>query len=56
VHPIFDALGPRNVVIVPVRNGEYVFVAAISDTPRQFIENDLEFLTEIATRLAPLLP
>ena len=56
VHAIFDAFGPRNIVVVPIRDGDYVFVAAISDTPRKFIEDDLEFLTELATRLARLLP
>ncbi len=56
VHAIFDAFGPRNIVVVPVRNGDYVFVAAISDTPRKFIEDDLAFLTQLATRLAPVLP
>jgi hypothetical protein len=56
VHAIFDAFGPRNIVVVPVRHGDYVFVAAISDTPRKFIEDDLAFLTQLATRLAPVLP
>jgi len=56
MHAIFDAFGPRNIAIVPIRNGDYVFVAAISDTPRKFIEDDLEFLTHLAARLALLLP
>jgi hypothetical protein len=43
-------------VVVPIRNGDYVMVAAISDTPRKFFEDNLEFLTQLATRLAPLLP
>jgi GAF domain-containing protein len=56
VHAIFDAFGPRNIAVVPIRNGEYVFVAAISDTPRKFIEDDLEFMIELAARVAPLFP
>jgi GAF domain len=56
VHAIFDAFGPRNIVVVSVREGDYVLVAAISDTPRSFYEDDLEFFTQLATRVAPLLP
>jgi GAF domain-containing protein len=56
VHAIFDAFGPRNIAVVPIRNGDYVFVAAISETPRKFIEDDLEFLMQLATRLAAVLP
>jgi GAF domain-containing protein len=56
MHAIFDAFGPRNIVVVPVRNGDYVLVAAISDTPRTFYEGDLEFFTDLATRVAPRLP
>ena len=55
VHALFDAFGPRNIVIVPIRNGDYVMVTVISDSPRRFFEDDLEFLTELADRLAPLL-
>jgi len=56
LHAIFDAFPPRNIVVVPMRNGDYVTVAAISDTPRKFYEDDLEFLTELSARIAPLLP
>ena len=44
VHAIFDAFGPRNIVVVPLRGGEYVIVAAVSDTPRSLYEDDLECL------------
>lgn len=56
MHAIFDAFGPRNIAVVPMRHGEYVVVAAISDTPRTFYEDDLAFFTELATRVAPRLP
>lgn len=56
VHAIYEAFGPRNLVVVPIRDGEYVMVASISDTPRKFIHDDLEFLTDLAARVAPLLP
>jgi GAF domain-containing protein len=56
VHAIFDAFGPRNIVVVPIRAGDYVLVAAMSNSPRKFYEDDLEFLTQLAGRIAPLLP
>ena len=56
MHALFDAFGPRNIVIVPIRNGDYVMVTAISDSPRKLLVDDLEFLTELAGRVAPLLP
>ena len=43
VHDTFDAFGPRKIVVVPLRDGDYVMVAAISDTARSFYEDDLEF-------------
>jgi GAF domain-containing protein len=41
---------------VPIRAGDYVLVAAMSNSPRKFYEDDLEFLTQLAGRIAPLLP
>ncbi len=55
IHAIFDAIMPRNIVLVPVTGGDYVIVAAISDTPRRFFDDDLEFLTMLARRIAPML-
>ena len=56
MHALFDAFGPRNIVVVPLRNGDYVLVAAMSDTPRTFYEDDLEFFNRLASRVAALLP
>lgn len=58
VHAIFDAIQPRNIVIVPleregVRYG--AIVVAMSSTSRRFIEGDLEFMSELARSIGPRL-
>jgi GAF domain-containing protein len=56
VHSIFDAIRPRNVVVVPLeRAGERygALVMALSSSGRRFIEGDLEFFREFAARVGP---
>jgi hypothetical protein len=56
VHAIFDAIRPRNVVVVPLeRAGERygALVMALSSSGRRFIEGDLEFFREFAARVGP---
>ena len=56
VHAVFDAVQPRNIVIVPLnRDGRCygALVVALSLSGRRFIEGDLEFMRELAARIGP---
>jgi hypothetical protein len=58
VHEIFDVVQPRNIVVVPLERESVRYgaiVVAMSSTSRRFIEGDLEFMCELATRVGPIL-
>ena len=58
VHAMFDVLRPRNVVIVPLQNADACYgalVIVLSSSSRRFMEGDLEFMSELAARVGPIV-
>jgi len=58
VRVLLQILEPRNVAAVPLANQARRYgalVAAISGSSRSFIQDDLEFLMDVATRVGPSL-
>ena len=58
VHQIFDAIRPRNIIVVPLVAADRAFgaiVAAVSSSSRRLIEPDLELMASFARRVGPVL-
>jgi hypothetical protein len=58
VHAIFDAIRPRNIVVVPLARGGEAYgaiVVAMSSSSRHFVHGDLEFMTAVAEKVGPIL-
>jgi hypothetical protein len=58
VHAMFDAIGPRNIVLVPLARGNEAYGAlmvAMSASSRHFVDGDLEFMVFVAEKVGPIL-
>ena len=55
---MFDGIRPRNLIIVPLSRGGRSYsalVVVLSESGRQFVEGDLEFVQELANRVGPII-